>query len=99
MTPKYVKPYVKRGKNDAVDAEAICEAVTCPTMRFVAVKSVDQQSDIRKTSTSSKSSPTRNRLFKCFQWVPSMSGPTEQGRYSPSTILAMMLCWISFEPA
>ena len=44
MTPKYVKPYVKRGKNDAVDAEAICEAVTRPTMRFVAVKSVDQQS-------------------------------------------------------
>ena len=44
MTQKYVKPYVKRGKNDAVDAEAICEAVTRPTMRFVAVKSVDQQS-------------------------------------------------------
>lgn len=44
MTPMYVKPYVKRGKNDAVDAEAICEAVTRPTMRFVAVKSVDQQS-------------------------------------------------------
>ncbi|WP_415400927.1 IS110 family transposase [Tateyamaria sp. SN3-11] len=44
MTPKYVKPYVKRGKNDAVDAEAICEAVTRPTMRFVPVKTVDQQS-------------------------------------------------------
>lgn len=39
-----MKPYVKRGKNDAVDAEAICEAVTRPTMRFVAVKSADQQS-------------------------------------------------------
>ena len=39
MPPAYVKPYVKRGKNDAVDAEAICEAVTRPTMRFVAVKS------------------------------------------------------------
>lgn len=44
MNPMYVKPYVKRGKNDAVDAEAICEAVTRPTMRFVPVKSVDQQS-------------------------------------------------------
>ena len=44
MPPAYVKPYVKRGKNDAVDAEAICEAVTRPTMRFVAVKSRDQQS-------------------------------------------------------
>jgi transposase len=44
MPPAYVKLYVKRGKNDAVDAEAICEAVTRPTMRFVAVKSREQQS-------------------------------------------------------
>ena len=41
---QYVKPYVKRGKNDAADAEAICEAVTRPTMRFVGVKTVEQQS-------------------------------------------------------
>jgi transposase len=39
MPPASVKPYVKRGKTDAADAEAICEAVTRPTMRFVAVKS------------------------------------------------------------
>jgi transposase len=44
MPPAYVKPYVKRQKNDAADAEAICEAVSRPTMRFVPVKSVDQQS-------------------------------------------------------
>lgn len=43
MPPAYVKPYVKRGKTDAADAEAICEAVTRPTMRFVAIKSVEQQ--------------------------------------------------------
>ncbi len=43
MPPAYVTPYVKRGKTDAGDAEAICEAVTRPTMRFVAVKSTDQQ--------------------------------------------------------
>ena len=43
MPPRYVKPYVKRNKNDAADAEAVCEAVTRPTMRFVAVKSVEQQ--------------------------------------------------------
>ena len=43
MPPSYVKPYVKRGKNDVADAEAICEAVTRPTMRFVPVKSTDQQ--------------------------------------------------------
>ena len=44
MPPRYVKPYVKRNKNDAADAEAICEAVTRPTMRFVPVKTVEQQS-------------------------------------------------------
>lgn len=43
MPPAYVKPYVKRGKTDASDAEAICEAVRRPTMRFVPIKSVDQQ--------------------------------------------------------
>lgn len=44
MPAAYVKPYVKRGKNDAADAEAICEAVTRPTMRFVPVKSAEAQS-------------------------------------------------------
>ncbi len=44
MAPSYVKPYVKRQKNDAADAEAICEAVNRPTMRFVPVKTVEQQS-------------------------------------------------------
>src|SRR5215210_2617017 len=42
MPPTYVKSYVKRSKNDAADAEAICEAVTRPTMRFVPVKSAEQ---------------------------------------------------------
>ena len=43
MPANYVKPYVKRGKSDANDAEAICEAVTRPTMQFVAIKSAEQQ--------------------------------------------------------
>ena len=43
MPPAYVKPYVKRGKTDAADAAAIAEAVTRPTMRFVAVKTAEQQ--------------------------------------------------------
>ena len=43
MPPAYVKPYVKRGKTDAADAEAVCEAVARPTMRFVPVKSPEQQ--------------------------------------------------------
>lgn len=43
IPPAYVKPYVKRQKNDAADAEAICEAVTRPSMRFVPVKSAERQ--------------------------------------------------------
>ena len=43
MAPQFVKPYVKTNKNDAADAEAICEAVGRPNMRFVAVKNVEQQ--------------------------------------------------------
>ncbi|MBI1361213.1 MAG: IS110 family transposase [Alphaproteobacteria bacterium] len=44
MPPSYVKAYLRRQKNDAADAEAICEAVTRPSMRFVPVKSAEQQS-------------------------------------------------------
>src|SRR5712672_611611 len=44
MPPAYVKPYVKRQKNDAADAEAICEAVTRANMRFVPTKTLEQQS-------------------------------------------------------
>ena len=43
MPPAYVKPYVKRHKNDATDAEAICEAVTRPNMRFVATKTPERE--------------------------------------------------------
>jgi len=43
MPPQFVKPYVKSQKNDAADAEAICEAVQRPTMRFVPIKSAEQQ--------------------------------------------------------
>jgi transposase len=51
MPPGYVKPYVKRNKNDGRDAEAICEAVGRPTMRFVPVKSVEQQATLSVHNT------------------------------------------------
>ena len=47
MSPRFVRPYVKSNKNDARDAEAICEAVTRPSMRFVVVKSQAQQDVLR----------------------------------------------------
>src|SRR5678815_2759232 len=46
MPAQYVKAYVKRNKNDAADAEAICEAVMRPTMRFVPIKTADQQAAV-----------------------------------------------------
>jgi hypothetical protein len=46
IPPAYVKPYVKRQKNDAADAEAICEAVTRANMRFVPTKTLEQQSGL-----------------------------------------------------
>jgi transposase len=49
--PSYVKPYVKRGKNDAADAAAICEAMSRPNMRFVPVKSEDQQATLMAHKT------------------------------------------------
>ncbi len=51
MPPHYVKPYVKRNKNDAADAAAICEAVTRRSMRFVALKSIEQQSVLMEHRT------------------------------------------------
>ena len=45
LPPQYIKPYVKRGKNDANDAEAICEAMSRPGMRFVPIKSAESQAE------------------------------------------------------
>jgi transposase len=46
LAPQYIKPYVKRGKNDAIDAAAICEAMSRPGMRFVPIKSAEQQAGL-----------------------------------------------------
>ena len=46
LAPQLVKPYVKRGKNDAADAEALCEAMSRPTMRFVPAKTAEQQAGL-----------------------------------------------------
>ena len=48
MPPAYVKPYIRRQKNDAADAAAICEAVSRPSMRFVAVRSVTNQAELMR---------------------------------------------------
>ena len=63
LAPAYVKPFVKRQKNDAADAEAICEAAQRPTMRFVAVKREAAQSQCRRVSgAGSPGVPTHARI-------------------------------------
>ncbi len=51
MAPKFVAPYRKSGKNDGNDAEAVCEAVSRPSMRFVPVKSAEQQALLNRRAT------------------------------------------------
>ena len=67
MPPHYVKPYVKRNKNDAADAEAICEAVTRPTMRFVSVKNTEQQSILMLHRTNELLTRQRTMLINAIR--------------------------------
>ena len=67
VSPQYVKPYVKTNKNDSQDAEAICEAVTRLNMRFVAIKSIEQQDILslhQSTLTSNKSTYRAHKSFE-----------------------------------
>ncbi len=86
IPPSHVKPYVKRQKNDMADAEAICEAVTRPTMRFVPVKSPEQQSVMVLHRT--RLIPTRcawsewSRRASCSR----SSAPSRPPRQRPQTL-------------
>jgi transposase len=77
MPPGYVKAYVKRNKNDAADAEAICEAVTRPSMRFVPVKTADQQSVLllHRAVTFSSASARCWSMHCATTWPNSASSP------------------------
>ncbi|HVT33450.1 MAG TPA: IS110 family transposase, partial [Rhodanobacteraceae bacterium] len=63
MAPQFVKPYVKSQKNDAADAEAICEAVTRPSMRFVPIKTVEQQAILAVHRVRSRLVASRTQLI------------------------------------
>ncbi len=62
IAPQFVKPYVKRGKNDAVDAEALCEAMSRPSMRFVAPKTAEQQAALMLVSLRDRLVRSRTQL-------------------------------------
>ena len=67
LPPAYVKPYVKRGKNDAIDAQAICEALMRPSMRFVPVKSREQQAALMVHKVREQLVRTRTRLVNVLR--------------------------------
>jgi transposase len=67
IPPAYVKPYVRRGKNDAVDAAAICEAVERPHMRFVAVRSVENQAQLMRHRARELLAGNRTRLLNALR--------------------------------
>jgi transposase len=67
IAPQFVKPYVKRGKNDAVDAEALCEAMSRPSMRFVAPKTSEQQAALMLVSLRDRLVRSRTRLTNAIR--------------------------------
>jgi transposase len=80
MPPAYVKPYVKRQKNDAADAEAICEAVTRANMRFVATKTPEQQSCLMLHRTRHLFHPPADRSDQCYPRPPRRVRDRRAGR-------------------
>lgn len=67
IPPQYVKPYVKRGKNDAADAEALCEAVTRPSMRFVPIKSRERQAACMLMTVRERLVSVKSQLSNAFR--------------------------------
>ncbi|MHB1284213.1 MAG: IS110 family RNA-guided transposase [Metallibacterium scheffleri] len=92
IAPQFVKPYVKSNKNDANDAEAICEAMSRPGMRFVAVKTIEQQ-DIQATHRI-RSGLIEQRTAKANQIRGLVS---EYGLVAPRELLSLrraIPCWL-----
>ena len=67
IAPQFVKPYVKRGKNDAADAEALCEAMSRPTMRFVPVKSAQSQAALMLAGVRDRLVRSRTQLANAIR--------------------------------
>jgi len=67
MAPQFVRPYVKRGKNDAADAEALCEAMSRPSMRFVAPKTTEQQAALMLVSLRDRLVRSRTQLTNAIR--------------------------------
>jgi transposase len=89
MPPQYVKPYVKRGKNDAADAAAICEAVGRPSMRFVPIKTEEQQAVLVMHRARDLLVRQRTQLINAFRGHVAEFGVIgAQGRWNVTRLLA-----------
>ena len=100
MAPQFVKPYVKSNKNDAADAEAICEAVARPSMRFVPIKNVEQQSvlalhRVRQGFVKAVTARKRTRFAVCSVSTGSSCrrvSPTSPSAYRTSSRMRRSSC-------
>lgn len=77
IAPQLAKPYVKRGKNDAADAEALCEAAGRPTMRFVPAKSAEQQADLMLAGMRERLGRRRTQLVNTIRGYAAEFGHVE----------------------
>src|SRR5260221_7022806 len=81
LPPQYIKPYVKRGKNDAIDAAAICEAMSRPGMRFVPIKSAEQQAGLMLLKVRDLLVKQRTMLINAIRGMPrSLASSRPKGR-------------------
>ncbi len=76
IAPQLVKPYVKRGKNDGADAEALCEAMSRPTMRFVPVKTAEQQAALMMVGLRDRLIRNRTQLSNAIRGYAAEFGLT-----------------------
>jgi transposase len=76
LPPQYVRPYVQRGKNDAADADAICEAMSRPRMRFVPVKTAEQQAALMLAGTRDRLIRQRTQLSNAIRGYAAEFGLT-----------------------
>lgn len=76
IAPQLVKPYVKRGKNDAADAEALCEAMSRPTMRFVPMKTLEEQASLMLIGMRERLVSTRTQLANSIRGYAAEYGLT-----------------------
>ena len=87
IAPQLVKPYIKRGKNDAADAEALCEAMSRPTMRFVPVKTAEQQAGLMLVGVRDRVIRNRTQLSNAIRGYAGEFGLTP-----PRERLTSLLC-------